>query len=83
MRLPQTLRPFKQKVFGLTSDPKRLQAIRRKRRPDSGFLPIGNVGKRYAMWKHVSAAKTSLSRHSIIQVNFQPVAISEQREFSI
>lgn len=34
-RLPEVLRPFKAKLFGLTIDPKRLQDIRTERRPNS------------------------------------------------
>lgn len=37
MRLPKVLRPFKHKVFGLTIDPARLQAIRNERRPNSRY----------------------------------------------
>ena len=37
MRLPKVLRPFKHKVFGLTINSERLQAIRQERRPDSRY----------------------------------------------
>lgn len=36
-RLPETLRPYKQKLFGLTIDPERLQHIRTERRPNSQY----------------------------------------------
>ncbi|MDA9272197.1 kinase/pyrophosphorylase [bacterium] len=36
-RLPQSLRPFKNKLFGLTIDPQRLQYIRTERRPNSRY----------------------------------------------
>jgi regulator of PEP synthase PpsR (kinase-PPPase family) len=35
--LPETLRKYKNKLFGLTIDPERLQAIREMRRPDSRY----------------------------------------------
>ena len=36
-RLPETLRPYKNKLFGLTIDPQRLQHIRTERRPNSQY----------------------------------------------
>lgn len=36
-RLPETLRPYKKKLFGLTIDPERLQHIRTERRPNSQY----------------------------------------------
>ncbi len=36
-RLPDSLRPFKSKLFGLTIDPQRLQQIRSERRPNSQY----------------------------------------------
>ncbi len=35
--LPEVLKPYKDKLFGLTIDPVRLQEIRAKRRPDSSY----------------------------------------------
>lgn len=35
--LPESLRPFKKKLFGLSIDSKRLQSIRNERRPDSQY----------------------------------------------
>ncbi len=35
--LPETLRPFRDRLFGLTIDPVRLHQIRQKRRPDSEY----------------------------------------------
>ncbi|WP_281647270.1 pyruvate, water dikinase regulatory protein [Parendozoicomonas sp. Alg238-R29] len=37
MRLPKPLRPFKNKLFGLTISPERLAAIRHERRPNSRY----------------------------------------------
>ncbi len=36
-RLPELLRPYKNKLFGLTIDPQRLQHIRTERRPNSQY----------------------------------------------
>ena len=36
-RLPAKLRPYKNKIFGLTIDPDRLHQIRQERRPDSRY----------------------------------------------
>jgi Uncharacterized protein conserved in bacteria len=38
--LPETLRKYKNKLFGLTIDPERLQAIREMRRPDSRYASL-------------------------------------------
>lgn len=35
--IPKVLKPYKKKIFGLTIDPTRLQAIRQERRPDSRY----------------------------------------------
>jgi regulator of PEP synthase PpsR (kinase-PPPase family) len=37
LRLPEMLRPFKNRLFGLTIDPERLQHIRTERRPNSKY----------------------------------------------
>ncbi len=37
MQLPKVLRPYKQKLFGLTIDPERLSAIRQERRANSRY----------------------------------------------
>ena len=36
-RLPDILKPYKEKLFGLTIDPQRLQHIRTERRPNSQY----------------------------------------------
>lgn len=38
--LPETLRPYKNKLFGLTIDPHRLKQIRSERRPNSKYASI-------------------------------------------
>ncbi len=39
-RLPQRLRPYRNKLFGLTIDPGRLQQIRQERRPNSRYAQL-------------------------------------------
>lgn len=39
-RLPPRLRPYRNKLFGLTIDPVRLQQIRQQRRPDSRYAQL-------------------------------------------
>ena len=39
--LPPAIKAFKQKLFGLTIDPLRLQRIRQERRPDSQYAALG------------------------------------------
>ena len=40
--LPRMLKPYKQKIFGLTIDPERLHHIREQRRPNSKYASIEN-----------------------------------------
>lgn len=40
LRLPESLKPYKKKCFGLTIDPERLQHIRSERRPDSDYASV-------------------------------------------
>lgn len=39
-RLPAKLRPYRNKIFGLTIDPERLQQIRQERRPNSRYAQL-------------------------------------------
>ena len=39
-RLPPKLRPYRNKLFGLTIDPVRLQQIRQERRPNSRYAQL-------------------------------------------
>jgi len=80
MRLPKALRPFKQKVFGLTIDPKRLQAIRHERRPDSRYSSdrqcqeeIRNVE---SMFRRENISFLDTTHHSVEEISTR--MISEQ-----
>ncbi len=57
--LPDTLRPFRSKLFALTIDPVRLHQIRQKRRPDSEYSSIKMCTK------EVSLAERLYRRESI------------------
>lgn len=39
-KLPEILRPYKHKIFGLTIDPERLSSIREERRPNSQYASL-------------------------------------------
>jgi len=40
--LPRSLRPYKERLFGLTIDPERLHKIREERRPKSQYSALDN-----------------------------------------
>ena len=42
MDLPKVLRPFRKKIYGLTINPRHLQAIRQERKPDSRYASARN-----------------------------------------
>ena len=44
-RLPRSLEGYRHRLFGLTSDPERLQQIRSERRPDSKYASIAQCRK--------------------------------------
>lgn len=78
MRLPKVLRPFKAKVFGLTIDPKRLQAIRQERRPDSRYSSdrqcqeeIRNVE---SMFRREGIAFLDTTHHSVEEISTKMIA---------
>lgn len=71
-RLPEALRPFKAKLFGLTIDPERLQHIRTERRPNSQYssaeqcrLEISEVE---AMYKLEHIPYINSTRYSIEEI---------------
>jgi regulator of PEP synthase PpsR (kinase-PPPase family) len=47
-RLPQKLRPYRNKIFGLTIDPVRLQQIRQERRPNSRYAQLDTCRREVA-----------------------------------
>ncbi|MFH4355137.1 MAG: pyruvate, water dikinase regulatory protein [Neisseriaceae bacterium] len=49
LRLPHVLLPYKDKLFGLTIDPKRLHGIRTERRPASHYAALDNCVKEVSL----------------------------------
>ncbi len=70
-RLPPRLRPYRNKLFGLTIDPERLQQIRQERRPNSCYASI-EVCRR-----EVSAAETMFRMERIPTLSTTHTSIEE------
>ncbi|KTC65892.1 putative phosphotransferase [Legionella adelaidensis] len=77
-RLPENLRPFKNKLFGLTIDSERLQHIRSERRPNSQYssaeqcrLEISEVE---AMYQKENIPFLNTTRHSIEEITTKVMA---------
>jgi [pyruvate, water dikinase]-phosphate phosphotransferase / [pyruvate, water dikinase] kinase len=70
-KLPEALRPQKQKLFGLTIAPERLHEIRKERRPDSRYAALDNC--RY----EVEEAETLMRREGIHSINSTTKSIEE------
>jgi regulator of PEP synthase PpsR (kinase-PPPase family) len=58
-RLPDTLSPFRGKLFGLTIAPEKLHLIRQERRPDSNYAAIDTCRN------EVAAAERMMRREGI------------------
>jgi regulator of PEP synthase PpsR (kinase-PPPase family) len=71
MQLPEALRGFKAKLFGLTIAPERLQEIRRERRPGSEYASPDNC--RY----EVEQAESMMKREGIRSINSTAKSIEE------
>jgi [pyruvate, water dikinase]-phosphate phosphotransferase / [pyruvate, water dikinase] kinase len=71
MQLPEALRVYKPKLFGLTIAPERLQEIRRERRPDSKYADPANC--RY----EVQQAEALMRREGIRSINSTAKSIEE------
>jgi hypothetical protein len=69
--LPETLRAFKPRLYGLTIAPERLHEIRRERRPGSQYADPGNC--RY----EVAQAEALMSREGIRWINSTAKSIEE------
>jgi regulator of PEP synthase PpsR (kinase-PPPase family) len=70
-RLPKILVPYREKLFGLTIDPGRLQQIRHERRPDS---PYASAGKCHL---EVQAAMAMYRQEQIPYLDTSTVSIEE------
>jgi len=69
--LPRALAPFKQKLYGLTIRPDRLQQIRHERRPDSRYSSLPQV--QY----EVRAAEALFGRLGVPSINTTECSIEE------
>ena len=57
--LPRMVKPYKDKLFGLTIQPERLQAIRQERRPNSTYAKIDTCRS------EIADAQNMFKRHGI------------------
>jgi [pyruvate, water dikinase]-phosphate phosphotransferase / [pyruvate, water dikinase] kinase len=69
--LPKHLKPFKNKLFGLTTDPKRLAHIREERRPGSRYCSMDQC--RY----EVKAAEQMFEQYQVPYLNTTTMSIEE------
>lgn len=71
-KLPESLRPFKNKLFGLTIDPERLQHIRTERRPNSHYASAEQcrleISEVEAMYKREKIPFLNSTRYSIEEI---------------
>jgi regulator of PEP synthase PpsR (kinase-PPPase family) len=70
-KLPKALEPYRQKLFGLTISPDRLQQIRNERRPDSRYASAPQVAF------EVRAAESLFERHGIPLIDATECSIEE------
>jgi regulator of PEP synthase PpsR (kinase-PPPase family) len=70
-RLPQKLRPFRNKLFGLTIEPVRLQQIRQERRPNSRYAQLETCKR------EVAAAEALLRGEGIPMLSTSHASIEE------
>ena len=69
--LPKSIKPYKNKLFGLTTNPKRLAHIREERRPDSRYASIEQC--RY----EVKAAEQMFETYNVPYLNTTTMSIEE------
>jgi regulator of PEP synthase PpsR (kinase-PPPase family) len=71
LRLPKALRGYEPKLFGLTSDPERLNAVRTERRPGSKYASLAQCA-----WE-LRQAELLYRRQNIPQLNSAAMSIEE------
>ncbi len=84
--LPRILRPYKNKIYGLTIDPARLHHIRTERRPDSKYASVENcrseVNEAESMFRQHGIPFTSTTHKSVEELAASiMVACKLQRRF--
>jgi [pyruvate, water dikinase]-phosphate phosphotransferase / [pyruvate, water dikinase] kinase len=70
-RLPESIMPYKQKLYGLTIAPDRLQSIRNERRPNSNYSDMKNCH-----WE-TGAAEQMMQRYGIMSFDTTVKSIEE------
>nr|HAT8713326.1 pyruvate, phosphate dikinase/phosphoenolpyruvate synthase regulator [Legionella jordanis] len=79
-KLPDSLRPFKQKLFGLTIDPERLQHIRTERRPNSKYASLEQcrleVKEVEAMYQREKIPYLNSTRYSVEEISTKVLSIA-------
>ncbi len=79
-RLPEALRPYKSKLFGLTIDPERLQHIRTARRPNTQYSAAEQcrieVAEVEAMYKKEKIPFINSTRYSVEEITTKIMSIT-------
>lgn len=78
--LPDSLKPYKKKLFGLTIDPQRLQQIRTERRPNSQYASLEQcrieVGEVESMYQRENIPYLNSTRYSIEEISTKIMAVA-------
>ncbi|KPK68276.1 MAG: transcriptional regulator [Acidithiobacillales bacterium SM23_46] len=69
--LPTVLRPFRQKLFGLTIRPDRLREIRQERRPDSRYASLAQCES------EIRAASALMRAEGIVTIDTSTMSVEE------
>lgn len=69
--LPRMVKPYKDKLFGLTIQPERLQAIRQERRPNSTYAKIDTCRS------EIADAQNMFKRHGVPFTNTTDKSVEE------
>ena len=80
LRLPEALKPYKNKLFGLTIDPDRLQHIRTARRPNTQYSSLEQcrieVSEVEAMYRNENIPFINSTRYSVEEIATKVMSIS-------
>ena len=72
-RIPDVLKPYRHKLFGLTIDPNRLSAIRNERRPDSTYASLRQcmleVNEAEAMYRRERIPSLNTTDYSVEEIS--------------
>lgn len=80
LRLPEPLKPYKNKLFGLTIDPERLQHIRTARRPNTPYSSLEQcrieVSEVESMYKKENIPFINSTRYSVEEIATKIMSIT-------